>query len=89
MNSVPGQINVTRMESIFCYIKKHFLTFRADGVIYSKGQIISKGLLVSSNSPKKGTNKFIFTTTYNEFVHLFLGEFEDTKKSFQNYLTFT
>ena len=41
----------------------------------SKGQIISKGLLVSSNSP-------------NSFVS-FLGEFKDTKKSFRNYLIFT
>jgi hypothetical protein len=52
-----------------------------------KGQMISKGLLVSSNSPKKQTNEFVFTTTTNSFVR-FLGEFEDTKKSFQNYLTF-
>jgi hypothetical protein len=53
-----------------------------------KGQIISKGLLVSSNSPKKRTNKFVFTTTMNSFVR-FLGEFEDTKKFFRNYLTFS
>ena len=51
----------------------------------AKGHIISKGLLVSSNSPKKRTNEFIFTTTTNLFVR-FLGEFEDTKNSFQNYL---
>ena len=53
----------------------------------NKDQIISKGLLVSSNSPKKRTNEFVFTTTTNSFVR-FLGEFEDTKKSFRNYLTF-
>ena len=53
-----------------------------------KGRIISKELLVSSNSPKKRTNEFVFTTTKNSFVR-FLGEFEDTKKSFPNYLTFT
>ena len=53
-----------------------------------KGQIISRGLLVSSNSPKKRTNEFVFTITTNSFVR-FLGEFEDTKKSFRNYLTFT
>ena len=51
----------------------------------NKGQIISKGLLVSSNSPKKRTNEFVFTTTTNSFIH-FLGEFEDTKKSFWNFL---
>ena len=52
----------------------------------TKGQIISKGLLVSLNSPKKQTNEFVFTTTTNSFVR-FLGEFKDTKKSFKNYLT--
>ena len=57
-------------------------------ILLTKGQIISKGLLVSSNSPKKQTNKFVFTTTTNSFVH-FLGEFKDTKKSFRNYLTFS
>ena len=56
-------------------------------VYFAKGQIISKGLLVSSNSPQKGTNEFVFTTTTNLFI-CFLGEFEDTKKPFQNYLTF-
>ena len=53
----------------------------------AKDQIISKGLLVSSNSPKKRTNEFVFTTTKNLFI-CFLGEFDDTKKIFQNYLTF-
>ena len=43
--------------------------------------------MVSSNSPKKRTKEFVFTTTRNSFVR-FLGEFEDTKKSFWNYLTF-
>ena len=55
--------------------------------LLTKGQIISKGLLVSSNSPKKWTNEFVFTTTMNSFVCC-LGEFEDTQKSFQSYLTF-
>ena len=45
-------------------------------------QIISKGLLVSSNSPKKQTNEFVFTTTTKSFVR-FLGEFEDTKSPFE------
>ena len=53
----------------------------------TKGKIISKGLLVSSNSPKKRTNEFLFTTTTHSFVH-FLREIEDTKESFRNYLTF-
>ena len=38
----------------------------------SKGQIISKDFLVSSDSSKKGINKFVF-----------LEESEDTKKSFE------
>ena len=53
----------------------------------SKGQIISKAHLVSSNSPKKWTNEFVFTTMMNLFVR-FLGEFEVIKKSFRIYLTF-
>ena len=47
----------------------------------NKGHTISKGLLVSSNSPKKQTNGFVFTTT-NLFVR-FLGELEDTKSPFE------
>ena len=34
----------------------------------NEGQMIPKGLLVSSNSPKKRTNEFVFTTTTNRFV---------------------
>ena len=45
----------------------------------------SRGLLVSSNSPKKQTNEFIITTTMKSFV-LF---WENSKKSFRNYLTFS
>ena len=48
----------------------------------TKGQMISKGLLVSSNFPKKRANEFVFTTPTNWFVH-FLGEFEDTKCPFK------
>ena len=71
-----------------CLFAKHnhffpVLTF----IQKSKGQIISKGLLISSNSPKKQTTEFIFSTTMNLFVRI-LGEFEDTKKPFGNYLTF-
>ena len=44
--------------------------------------------MVFSNSPKKQTNEFVITTTTNSFIR-FLGEFEDAKKSFRNYLTFT
>ena len=43
---------------------------------------------MSSNSSKKRMNKFIVVVETDLFVH-FLGEFEDTKKSFQNYLTFS
>ena len=49
---------------------------------FDKGQVISKGLLVSSNSPKKQTNEFLFTTTTKSFIR-FLGEFEDTKNPFE------
>ena len=39
------------------------------------------------NSSKKPTNEFVFTTMQRVFVH-FLEEIEDTKKTFQKYLTF-
>ena len=57
-----------------------------EAFLHDKGQIISKEILVSSNYPKKRTNKFVFTTMTNSFV-LFMGEFEITKKSFCYYLT--
>ena len=53
--------------------------------VYIKGQMISKGPLVSSYSPKNQMNEFVFTR--NWFAR-FLGDFEDTKNFFQNYLTF-
>ena len=39
------------------------------------------------NSSKKRSNKFVFTTMRLVFVR-FSEEIEDTKKTFQNYLTF-
>ena len=47
-----------------------------------------KDFLVSSNSPKKRTKEFVVVVKTNSFVH-FLGELEETKKSFRNYLTFS
>ena len=43
-----------------------------------KGHLISKGLFGILNSPKKQTKKFDFV-----FIR-FLGEMEDTKKTFRN-----
>ena len=51
----------------------------------AKGQIISKRLLVFSDSSKKRTNEFVFflpNSTKSEFVRSFLEESKDTKKSF-------
>ena len=56
-------------------------------VCNAKGQVISKRFFLAEDSPKKRTNEFVFTTTMNSFVR-FLGEFEDTKMTFRNYLTF-
>ena len=53
-----------------------------------KGQIISKLLLVSSDSSKKRTNEFVFFCLTVLKTNFFLEESEDTKKSFRNYLTF-
>jgi hypothetical protein len=59
--------------------------------LFTKGQIISKRLLVSSDSSKKRTKEFgFFCLTLlktNLFVR-FLEESEDTKTSFRSYLTF-
>ena len=45
----------------------------------SKGQIFSKELfLVFSNSPKKRTNKFVFTSTMNSFVCFLREELDPT-----------
>ena len=82
---VPNFVEVEYI--ILDFVTKNSVTKAEFSLFRSEGQIISKGLLVSSNSPKKWTNEFIFTTTTNSFVH-FLGEFEDTKKSFRNCLTF-
>ena len=48
----------------------------------AKGQIISKVLLVSSNSPKKQMNEFVFTTTKNLFVR-FLENSRIPKSTFE------
>ena len=37
---------------------------------------------MSSNSPKKQTNKFVVVVKMNSFIR-FLGEFEDTKTPFE------
>ena len=52
-----------------------------------KGQLISKGLFSILNSPKNRTKKFDFTTMIPQvdlFSFVFLGEIEDTKKTFRN-----
>ena len=53
-----------------------------------KGQLISKANYQAMNSSKKRINEFVFTTMQRVFV-LFLEEIEDTKKTCQNYLTFS
>ena len=50
--------------------------------ILTKGQIISKRPLICSNSPKKRTNEFIFTTVRRVYVR-FLGESSARKKRFE------
>ena len=55
--------------------------------IPTKGQLISKGLFVILNSPKKGTKKirFYYYDTSGQLVFVrFLGEIETTKKTFRN-----
>ena len=51
-----------------------------------KGQLILEGNCQAMNSSKEQTKKFVFIMR-RVFV-LFLDKIEDTKKTFQNYLTF-
>ena len=53
-----------------------------------KGQLISKANCQAVNSSKKRTNEFVFTSIQCVFVR-FLEEIEDSKKAFQNNLTFS
>ena len=75
---------VTSSRPVFYSIFEHFWDA-------TKGQIISKRLLVSSDSSKKRKNKFVFfcltQLKKNLFVR-FLEESEDTKTSFRNHLIF-
>ena len=55
--------------------------------MHAKGHLISKWLFGILNSPKNWTKKFNFTTMIPQvdlFLFFFLGEIEDTKKTFQN-----
>ena len=60
----------------------YLLSLELQKITLKKGQIISKGLLVSSSYPKKLKNEFMnfffITMTTNLFVR-FMEEFEDTK----------
>ena len=50
--------------------------------------MISKANCHATNSSKKWTNEFAFTTMRHVFVR-FLEEIEDSRKAFRNYLTFS
>ena len=54
--------------------------------LFAKGQLISKANCQVVKSSKKRTNELVFTTMRRVFVHFL--EIEDTKKRFQNLLTF-
>ena len=53
-------------------------------VVYSKGQLISKGLFGVLNSSKKRTKKIRLNYYDTSGRLVFLEEFEDTKKTFRN-----
>ena len=95
---------ITSQDTAYISIKKLLLqTFRGHsittwtrrggrGSVETKGQIISKRLLVSWDSSKKRTNKFVFSTVRQkktEFVRSFFGRIRGYQKSFWNYLTFS
>ena len=68
-----------------CKIFSHIPGLRGHSI--TTGQIFWKGLFDILESPRNRTNEFISVVKMNLFVR-FLGEFEDTKKSFRNFLTF-
>ena len=49
-----------------------------------KGQVISKGLFVILNYPKKGTKKFDYSSSGRLVFACILVEIEDTKKTFRS-----
>ena len=71
---------------LYTHAREFSTNHQNSGISSAKGQMISKGHLVSSNFPKKQIH--FSTTTTNSFVH-FLGDCKDTKKSFRNHLTFS
>ena len=95
MSHEPAIDSLTQIQRGFSNIhEKSILTFSS---IYpvkscpSKGQIISKQLLASSDSSKQRTNEFMFfclTVLKTNLFVCFLEESEDAKKFFRNYLTF-
>ena len=65
-----------------CKIFSHIPGLRDHSI--TKGQIFWKGPFDNLESPRNRTNEFISVVKMNLFVR-FLGEFEDTKKSFRNW----
>ena len=55
--------------------------------LFNKGQLISKANCQVVNSYKNRMNEFVFSSMRHVFVR-FLEEIEDSKKAFQNYMTF-
>ena len=65
------KVHPDQMEFVqkFCEYGARKLIYYVGKLWWFKGQIISKGLLVSSNSPKKQTNKFVLLL---RSIHLFV-----------------
>ena len=70
---------------MYCLFLHHgwFVQNLGKDFIPTKGQTNSKWFFQADVSPKKRTNKFVFTTCRLVFV-CFLEESEDTKKTFRN-----
>ena len=63
-----------------------YTVFRSDRKTFTKGQLISKGLFVFSNFPKKRTKNFCPSRLGQRltFSSSFFGRIEDTKISFRD-----
>ena len=77
-------------KKLFAHSKiKYWIQNTAETALPStKGQLISKENCQVVNSFKKRTNEFVFISMQCAFVRS-LEEIEDSKKAFQNYLTFS
>ena len=90
---IPSTIKIHKILRILLLLSKlGFKGSTENFCNFSKGQLISKGVLMSSISSKKLTKEFNFTTMIPQvdlFSFVFWRKPKTPKKPFRNYLTFS